>query len=50
MDNLKMQTEFVRLAYEPPIVQLISWENDILMANGSTEVGGDAGGEGGMWG
>ena len=50
MKDYKMQTEAVRLAYETPDVQFICWEEDILAANGSMEVGGDAGGDSGIWG
>lgn len=49
MKDYKMQTEAVRLAYETPDVQFVRWEDDVLMANGSPEVGGDAGGDGGIW-
>ena len=50
MKDYKMQKEAVRLAYETPNVQFISWEDDVLAANGSMEVGGDAGGDSGIWG
>ena len=39
MKDYKMQTEAVRLAYETPDVQFICWEEDVLAANGSTDVG-----------
>ena len=42
MEN-KMQTETMRLAYETPCVELLSWESDVLMSSPDigTEYPGD---------
>ena len=37
MENKKMQTTTTRLAYETPCIELMCWDEDILMA--STDVG-----------
>ena len=40
MKNNNEKTRTSRLAYEEPCLQLLSWENDILATEYSTEVGG----------
>ena len=47
MENYKMQTEAVRLAYETPDVQVTHWEEDILAGPSNEEIGGNAGEMGG---
>ena len=40
MENNKMQTETMRLAYETPSVELIMWASDAIIRT-SPEIGGE---------
>ena len=41
MKQNEMQLNSVRLVYEEPSVEFVRWENDVLAADNSMEVGGE---------